>query len=432
MAELANRWGDWSLTTRNDPYSLFESMRAACPVQQIRLADGHEAWLVLGYAAARQALKDERISKNMLAALDQGPDVVDAGLPGPAFARHMLAVDPPDHTRLRRLVSRAFTPRRVAALEPQVQRIADELLDELETAGRDVVVDLVENYAHPLPFRVICALLGVPEEERGLLHRSFRTLFQPWGGSPPPEAVAASDTIVASLKRLVADHRERAQDDLVSVLVTASDDDDQLTEQELLSSLFQLIVAGHDTTTSLVGNGIVELLEHPHQLRLLLEDPRRMPAAIEELIRYSAPVPHATFRVTTEAVELGGVMIPAGKQVLVCLGAANRDPAVYEAPTMLDIDRDPRSHLGFGHGIHFCLGAPLARLEAQVAFNALLKRFPKLELAKKRSELRWTHGDGLVLRGLAELPVRLGPPQRTTDTPGSTDPLNNESEEALP
>src|SRR5262249_17726355 len=156
----------------------------------------------------------------------------------------------------------------------------------------------------------------------------------------------------------------------VGVLVTASDDDDRLSEQELLSSLFQLIVAGHDTTTSLIGNGIVDLLEHPDQLQLLCEHPERIPTAVEELIRYSAPVPHATFRVTTEAVELDGVPIPAGQQVLVCLGSANRDPDACDRPTVLDISRVPRPHLGFGHGIHFCLGAPLARLEARIAFRA--------------------------------------------------------------
>ncbi len=408
MSEPTARWGAWTGSTRNDPYPLVEAMRSTCPVHQVRLCDGHEAWLVLGHAAARQALKDGRISKDMVAALDQDPEVADEGLPGPAFARHMLAVDPPDHTRLRRLVSRAFAPTRVAGLGPSIERIAHALLDDLEAAGPDTVVDLVEGYAHPLPFRVICELLGVPEEDRGLMHQAFRTLLQPWRGSPPPEAVAASDTIVASLKRLVADHRERAHDDLVGMLVTASDDNDRLTEQELLSSLFQLIVAGHDTTTSLIGNGVVDLLEHPQQLRLLRQDPERMPAAVEELIRYSAPVPHATFRVTTEAVDLEGVRIPAGKQVLVCLGSANRDPGVIDAPTVLDIGREPRPHLGFGHGIHFCLGAPLARLEARIAFSALLARFPHLRLAVKRSELQWTHGDGLVLRGLEQLPVRLG------------------------
>ena len=260
----------------------------------------------------------------------------------------------------------------------------------------------------------------------GASQRCFSTLLQPWAGSPPPEAEAASDTIVDSLQRLVADHRRRVQDDLVGELVAASDDDDRLTEAELLSSLFQLIVAGHDTTSSLIGNGVVELLGHPDQLRLLLDDPSRMAKAIEELVRYSAPVPHATFRVTTEAIDLGGVVVPAGKQVLVCLGSANRDPAVFEEPTVLDIDRNPRSHLGFGAGIHFCLGAPLARLEAGIALSALWGRFPLLELAVHRNELRWSHGDGLVLRGLADLPVRLGTDQHETNTPSAFDSNHEE------
>jgi cytochrome P450 len=413
MSEPVPTWGAWDPATRNDPYPLFEAMRAKCPVQHVRLADGHDACLVLGHAAARQALKDGRLSKDMVAALDHDPGVADAGLPGPAFARHMLAVDPPDHTRLRRLVARAFAPTRIAALEPSIERIAHELLDELEAAGPRAVADMVRGYAHPLPFRVICELLGVPEDERNGLQRSFRTLFQPWGGAPPAEAVAASDAIVASLERLVSAHRAQPRDDLVGVLVTASDDDDRLSEQELLSSLFQLIVAGHDTTTSLIGNGIVDLLDHPDQLRLLRADPDRMPAAVEELIRYSAPVPHATFRVTTEAVDLDGVQIPAHRQVLVCLGSADRDPGVFDDAAVLDIGREPRPHLGFGHGIHFCLGAPLARLEGRIAFRALLERFPELRLAVDRRELRWTHGDGLVLRGLDELPVHLGTP-----TPG--------------
>jgi cytochrome P450 len=407
-------WGAFDPTIRDDPYPYFESLRARCPVHQVRLADGHDAWLVLGHAAARQALKDTRLSKDMLAALEHDPDVVDEGLPGPAFARHMLAVDPPDHTRLRRLVARAFAPTRIAALEPSIEAIAHELLDELEAAGPETVVDLIEGYCHPLPFRVICELMGVPEAERAGLHESFRTLFQPWSGSPPPEAVAASDAIVAALEHVVATHRAQPHDDLIGVLVTASDDDDRLTQQEVLSSLFQLIVAGHDTTTSLVSNGIVDLLDHPDQLRLLCADPARLPAAVEELIRFSAPVPHATFRVTTEPVELDGVQVPAHQQVLVCLGAADRDPTAHDDPTVLDVTRESRSHLGFGHGIHFCLGAPLARLEGRIAFGALLGRFPDLRLAVDRSELQWTHGDGLVLRGLDRLPVRLGANRRTT------------------
>ncbi len=266
--------------------------------------------------------------------------------------------------------------------------------------------------------------MGVPEDEREPLHESFRTLFQPWSGSPPPEAVAASDAIVACLERLVATHRDRPHDDLVGVLVTASDDDDRLTEQEVLSSLFQLIVAGHDTTTSLIGNGVVALLDHPDQWRALCADPTRAPAAVEEIMRFAAPVPHSTFRFATEAVELGGVEVPPGRQVLICLGSANRDPDAVEDADVLDIGRPPRPHLAFGHGIHFCLGAPLARLEGRIAFTALTRRFPDTRLAVDRDELQWTHGDGLVLRGLDALPVRLGPPhpvRTTTPIPPSTD-----------
>jgi cytochrome P450 len=409
MSEILAAWGAWDTATQSDPYPLFASMRSKCPVHQVRLADGHEAWLVVGHDAARQALRDTRFSKDFVAALAEDPEVVDAGLPGPAFARHMLAVDGEDHTRLRQLVARAFVPSRIAALEPAIARIVQELLDELAAVGPDAVVDLVEGFAHPLPFRVIGELFGIPLADQEALYRWFRTLFQPWSGSPPPAAVAASDSIVAYLEHLVATHRETPADDLVGVLVTASDDDERLNEQELLSSLFQLIVAGTDTTTSLIGNSVVALLDHPDQLQRLSKEPQRMPAAIEELIRYSAPVPHATFRVSTEPVELGGVEVPAGKQVLVCLGGANHDPDVREDPEVLDITRPPKAHLGFGHGPHFCLGAPLARLEARVAFTALLERFPHLRLAVSRDDLRWSHGDGLVLRGLAQLPVHLTP-----------------------
>jgi cytochrome P450 len=408
MSETALAWGAWDNATQSDPYPLFAEMRSKCPAHEVRLADGHEAWLVIGHDAARQALRDTRFSKDFVAALDEDPDVVDAGLPGPAFARHMLAVDGEDHARLRQLVARAFVPSRIAALEPAIVRIVDELLDDLTAAGPGSV-DLVEGFAHPLPFRVIGELFGIPIEDQQALYRWFRTLFQPWSGSPPPEAVDASDSIVAYLQHLVASHREQPTDDLVGVLVTASDDDQRLDEQELLSSLFQLIVAGTDTTTSLIGNSIVALLDHPDQLQLLAQEPHRMPAAIEEFIRFSAPVPHATFRVATAPVELDGIEVPAGKQVLVCLGGANHDPDAFADPELLDITRPAKSHLGFGHGPHFCLGAPLARLEARIAFTAMLERFPHLRLAVPRDDLRWSHGDGLVLRGLAELPVQLTP-----------------------
>ncbi len=415
MTEGPTPWGGWAPAVRDDPFPHFAAIRDACPVQPVRLSDGHDAWVVLGHEAARQALNDPRISKDMVAALADVPDVVAEGLPGPAFSRHMLNVDPPDHTRLRRLVAKAFLPSRVAALEPRVQALADDLLDEMADQGPGATVDLVEGFAHPLPFRVICELLGVPEQDRPPLHDGFGVLMRPWGDDPPPEAVRASDAIVGYLGELVAAKRRSPGDDLVSVLVSAGDDD-RLDDQELLSSLFQLIVAGHDTTTANIGNAVVALLDHPDQLDALRADLDQMPVAVEELLRYSAPVPHATFRMTTEPLTVGGTEIPGGQQVLVCLGAANRDPAAHPDPDVLDIARPARAHLAFGHGIHFCLGAPLARLEARIALAALLGRFPDLRLACPRDELRWAHGDGLVLRGLEALPVTLGAQSATPAT----------------
>jgi cytochrome P450 len=407
MTDTLTTWGGWGTAVRDDPFDHFARARAACPVQKVRLPGGDRAWVVLGYDAARQALGDPRISKDMLAALRHDGEVVAEGLPGPEFSRHMLNVDPPDHTRLRRLVSRAFTPGRVAALEPAIRGIASSLLDELDDAGPGATVDLIEGYAYPLPFGVIGELLGIPPADRPRLHAWFGVLLTGWAGDPPAEAVRASDGIVAYLGELVDAKRRCPGGDLVSVLVAATGD--ALTRQELLSSLFQLVVAGHDTTASLIGNGVVALLDHPDQLQALLSDPGTLPAAVDELIRFTAPVPHATFRVTAEPVTLGGVQIPAHEQVLVCLGSANRDPDRFPAPDVLDIGRRDGQSLGFGHGIHYCLGAPLARLEARVAFEALLGRHPGLRLATGRDALTWAHGDGLVLRGLTSLPVVLGP-----------------------
>ena len=408
MAEDPTPWGGWAPAVRDDPFPYFAAVRAQCPVQPVRLSDGHDAWVILGHEAARQALNDPRISKDMLAALADDPDVVAEGLPGPAFSRHMLNVDPPDHTRLRRLVAKAFLPSRVAALEPRIQVLTDDLLDQLAAQGPDTTVDLVEGFAHPLPFRVICELLGVPEaRSRPAPRRASGSSCDP-GVTIRRRRPCRRRTASSPVSRdLVAAKRRSPGDDLVSVLVSAGDDD-RLNDQELLSSLFQLIVAGHDTTTANIGNAVVALLDHPDQLEALRADLDRMPAAVEELLRYSAPVPHATFRMTTEPLTLDDTEIPGGQQVLVCLAAANHDPAAHPDPEVLDIDRPARAHLAFGHGIHFCLGAPLARLEARVALATLLRRFPDLRLAVPRDELEWAHGDGLVLRGLDALPVTLG------------------------
>jgi len=348
----------------------------------------------------------------MHAALARSGEVVAEGLPGPALARHMLAVDPPDHTRLRRLAMPAFSRRRVDGLEARVRSIVDDLIDHLVgRGGTDRPVDLVAGYAFPLPFTVISELLGIPEPDRADLGRWFRTLLAPYAGpQPPAEAVAASDALVAYLHALLDLKRRAPGEDLVTDLVVAADRDGALTEQEMASTVFQLVVAGHDTTTSLIGNGTVALLKHPAQRDALVADPALAAQVVEECLRWDAPVPHATFRYTTDEVCLGGAVIPAYAQVIISLAAANRDPARYRDAETFDVRRSDGGHLAFGHGIHHCLGAPLARLEGRIALAELHTRFPAMRLALDASELRWGHGDGLVLRGLTELPVLLGPP----------------------
>jgi cytochrome P450 len=366
--------------------------------------------LVVRYDESRAALNDHRLSKDMHAAMSADAGVVSEGLPGPAFARHMLTVDPPDHTRLRRLVSSAFSPRRIEELRPRIQAIVDELLDGIAGEGADSRVDLVSRFAFPLPFTVICELLGVPEPDRASLGRGLTGMLVPTSTAEQyAEAKLASDAVVTLLEQLVEVKAASPGDDLVSALIAARDGNERLDTRELLSTIFQLMVAGHDTTASFIGNSVVALFRNPSQLALLREDPERLDVALEEFLRFDAPVPHSTFRYALEPVELGGVTIPAGAQVIISLAAANRDEHTFDQAEVLDIDRTATRHLAFGHGIHHCLGAPLARLEGHLALGTLLRRFPELRLAVPDEELRWAHGDGLVLRGLAELPVIPGP-----------------------
>ena len=402
-------WGSGSYDV-DDPFPLYAEVRANGAVHRATLADGHDAWLVVRYEEAIAALNDPRLSKDMLAAFAVGSEVVSEGLPGPEFARHMLSVDPPNHTRLRRLVSAAFSPRRVEALGAQVQTITDDLLDDIAAQGEAGPVDLVSSLAFPLPYTVICELLGVPQADRARLGQAFTRLLVPTSTEAEyAEAKRASDVVVGMLRDLVAAKESNPGDDLVSALIAARDGQERLSNQELLSTIFQLMVAGHDTTASLIGNSVVALLRHPDQLSRLRNDPGSMSRAIEEFLRYDAPVPHSTFRFTVEPVSIAGTTIPKGAQVIICMAAANRDDDKFADPDSLDIDRQVSRHLAFGHGVHHCLGAPLARMEGRVALTSLLRRFPQLTLAIPAEDLRWGHGDGLVLRGLSELPVVPGP-----------------------
>ncbi len=402
-APALDHWGDYD---RDHPFRLFDQVRKAGPVHEVTLADGHRAFLVVGYAAAREALNHPDLSKDMLAALAGDDAVVAEGLPGPAFARHMLSVDPPDHTRLRRLAAGAFRRARLEALEPRIRELVDEFLDG--AASSDGPVDLVADFARPFPFAVVGELLGIDRADQRLLAGWFGALLAPYPGDDPPAgAVAASDAIVGFLDGLVDSRWEAPTDDLVGDLVRACRDD-LLTRQELLSTVFQLIVAGHDTTTSLIGNGLAALLRHPDQRDSLVADPGLVCRAVEEMLRFDAPAHHATFRYAVRDLTITGVTIPAGVQVLVNLADGGRDPERNADPDVFDVRRAGAAHVAFGHGVHHCLGAPLARLEAEIAFTELMRRFPKMELAVAPEDLRWGHGDGLVLRGLSALPVWLG------------------------
>jgi cytochrome P450 len=397
-----HHWGDYDL---DNPFPLFAEVLARGPVHEVTLVDGHQACLVVGYDAAREALTHPDLSKDMEAALDAEGAVVAEGLPGRDFARHMLSVDPPDHSRLRKLATPGFTRARLATLESRITDTADALLDDL--AAHDGPVDLVAGFALPLPFSVIGELLGIDPDGQRRLAGWFATLMTPYAGDIPPIAsVTASDEMVAYLNDLVDRRLAEPTEDLVGDLARAANEG-TITRKELLSSLFQLIVAGHHTTTSLIGNGVAALLQNPAQRDALAADPTLVPQAIEEFLRYDAPVPHSTFRYAVRDVTIAGTVIPAGMQVIVNVAAAGRDPARHDDPHTLDIMRSSSDHLAFGHGIHHCLGARLARLEARIAFTALLTRFPRIRLAVDPADLHWNHGDGLVLRGLSALPVSL-------------------------
>ncbi|THA81741.1 cytochrome P450 [Streptomyces sp. A0592] len=386
------------------PHSVHDRLRDTAPVCRITGTDGTPAWLVTRYDDVRAALADPRLSLDKSHAAEGG--YRGLSLP-PALDANLLNMDPPDHTRIRRLVSRAFTPRRTEQLRAPIRATADRLLDALGPAG---TADLVAAYAAPLPIVVICDLLGVPEDRR----LDFRTWTDALIAPDPNRPRAAKEAVVAMLgffTELMAHKRSRPGDDLLSDLIAVRDGDgrdgggdggDRLSEDELMSLAFLILFAGYENTVQLIGNAIHTLLEHPGELARLRKDPSALPAAVEELARYEGPAPLAIRRFPTEDVTIAGVTVPAGETVLLSLASANRDPARFPRPDLLDLDRDTSGHLALGHGIHYCLGAPLARAETEIALAALLERYPVLESASPAP--RWR--PSLRARGLTELPVR--------------------------
>ncbi|WP_326668458.1 cytochrome P450 family protein [Streptomyces sp. NBC_01257] len=378
-----------------DPYPIYAAMRSSCPVQPVPAGSGGRiSYLVTGYAEAREALGDARLSKDT-AAFFAGK--ATGRRLHPAVAHTMLATDPPQHTRLRKLVTKAFTTGAVAELRPFIAEVTGSLLDQWPAGGR---FDFVAGLAVPLPVIVICELLGVPEADRPDVQRWSGELF----AAGRPEVIdAASHSMAGYMTDLIAAKRVHPGGSVLDRLISARDGDDLLSEDELVSLAVLLLVAGHETTGNFLGNAALALLRHPAELHRLREDPDEVPAALDELLRFDSPVSTATFRFTTEDVTLGGTDIPAGSPVLVALGAANRDPARFASPDLLDPDRDAGAHLGFGHGIHRCVGAPLAKAEAEIALRAVLTRFPGIRLAVPPDRLEWRRTR--LVRGLASLPL---------------------------
>jgi cytochrome P450 len=377
-----------------DPYPVYERLRRHSPVRAVQVPAGR-LWLVTRYADARQMLTDPRLVKDpRKAGLDAPQPAAEQRL----LSEHMLSADPPVHTRLRRLVSKVFTAGRIETLRPRVRDIAESLVEPLTDRGR---ADLVAEFAFPLPITVICEMLGVPLADRDSFRTWSNTIVA--GMAAGRSTVDAAQALAAYIVDLVTAKRRDLGDDLLSDLIAVQEGGDRLSGRELVSMVFLLLIAGHETTVNLVANGLYLLLTHPDQYARLRADRGLVPAAVEEFLRYESPVETTTPRFTAEPVEIGGVTIPAGEVVLAALSSANRDEDRFTDPARFDIGRGESSHLAFGHGIHFCLGAPLARLEGQVAFETLLTRLPDLSLAVPVEALVWR--PGILIRGLVDLPV---------------------------
>ena len=383
--------------TAQNPYAAYAELRARAPVHRSRLLQG---WVFTRHADVNAILRDHRRfgtdpRKGTIPALRR------AMLPPPEEYT-MLMLDPPDHTRLRALVNKAFTPRAVAALEPRIRGNLAALLDDIADPA---AFDLMESVARPLPVIVIAEMLGVPPEDKAMF-RSWSAkrarLLEPtigireWRGGK-----AAGKAFDAYFRRIIRERRASPRDDIVSALLRAQDEDARLSDRETLNMLRLLLAAGNETTVNLIGNGILALLQHPDQLERLRDDPGLIPGAVEELLRFDSPV-QADFRRVLVDCEVDGHALRQRENVVLLLGAANRDPEVFEDPDRLDVGRHARQHLSFGRGIHHCLGAPLARLEGRIALEMLLERFRSMKLTGDRPRFR----PGVVLRGLESLPVR--------------------------
>ena len=380
-----------------DPFPFYARLRAERPVCCIAVPGLGRTWLVTRYDDVVAALKDSRLAKNPLHASEQ------PWLPGFAkpLQRNMLDLDDPDHARLRILVHKAFTPSMVERLEERIQRICNQLIDAVTHKSS---MDLVRAYALPVPLTVIMELLGIPTDDRDRFHSWSKALVKTPTKSNMLLALPSLVAFMHYLRRLFRQLRSTPQDGLLSALVQVEEAGDRLSEDELLAMAFLLLIAGHETTVNLISSGTLALLQYPGQLELLRGNSSLIKPAIEELLRYTNPLETATPRYALEDITIAGLTIPRGALVLAVIASANRDERQFDRSGLLDITRENNRHLAFGQGTHFCLGAPLARLEGQIAINTLLRRMPSLKLAVPVESLRWRATP--VLRGLEALPVR--------------------------
>jgi cytochrome P450 len=382
-----------------EPLHMLRRLQIEGPVSRVLMWNTTPVWLVTRYSEAKALLNDPRLSKSRVEVLKLFPPRRDSRVLD--LVDNMLHKDPPDHTRLRRLVMKAFTPRAVSEMRPRITRIADGLLDEVERRAHHGSVDLVETFAMPLPIRVIGELVGVPDQYADEFMSVVVPVFDAASREEKKGAVSRATDLMTAL---IEQKKHEPSDDLLSGLIHAAYDGDRLTEDELYAMTFLLIGAGYETTAHLISNAVLALLRHPHQLNALRHDRSLLPQAVEEVLRYDGPINVATVRFTNVPVRVGMTEIPAKEIVMISLLAANRDPSEFNEPDQLDISRKGVPHLGFGHGIHYCVGAPLARLEGEVAIDRLLARFDGIALDEDQ---RLEYRDSTLVHGLEALPVHL-------------------------
>ncbi len=385
-----------------NPFPFYAQLRAEAPVFLVTLPRNQHGWLVTRYDDVLAVLKDERFVKDPKHAMS--PEQLKKAPQLPAllkpFEQSLLRLDDPDHTRLRILVHKAFTPRRIEQMRDQIQDVTNDLLAKVEPGGS---MDLIADFALPLPLVMIGRILGIPAKDNPEFHRWTRILLSGGINQNPLELASAMTSFTSYMREQIKERKTHPQDDLIMALVQAQEGSDLLSEDEILAMIFMLLSAGHETTVNLIGSGILALLEHPDQLTKLRNNSTLSKTAIEELVRFVCPAEMATERYTSEDLTIAGTTVPRGELVLAVIGSANRDAQHFDAPDSLDVARTNNKHLAFGQGIHYCLGAPLARLEGQIAIETLIQRMPALHLSSAPEHLRWR--GGLILRGLEALPV---------------------------